>query len=219
MIKLTERLNAVASLVRANTALADIGCDHGFLPVYLLERGIIRSAFAADINEGPLASCQRLVDELGFGDKIICVLSDGLQSVNPDEVEDIAICGMGGELIAQIMSKAPWVKNDKYYFIFNPMTHPEILRRWLYANGFEIQTDFIVKEGRHYYSVFDAVYTGECSEVDDAFCFLGKISDYTHKEYFSHLLNYLENKQKGGEDYSAVINKIHKALGDKDADS
>lgn len=217
MIKLTERLNAVASLVRANSALADIGCDHGFLPAYLLEKGFICSAVASDINEGPLASCQRLVDELGFGDKIICVLSDGLTSINPDAVEDIAICGMGGELIAQIMSEAQWAKNEKYHFIFNPMTHPEILRRFLCENGFEIKTDFIVKEGRHYYSVFDAVYTGNCIEADDAFCFLGKISDFTHKEFFIHLLNYLENKQKGGEDYSAVINEIHKALGDNDA--
>ncbi len=217
MIKLTERLMAVASLVRADCVLADIGCDHGFLPAYLVENGKIKSAVASDINEGPLRSCQSLVDELGLGDRITCVLSDGLTNIDRKAVNDIAFCGMGGELISQLMEAAPWVKNDCYYFIFNPMTHPEILRRWLYNNGFEIQTDLIVKEGRHYYSVFDAVYTGECRNVDDVFSFLGKIGDYTHREYFSDLLNFLENKQKGGEDYSAVINEIHRRLGDNNA--
>ncbi len=214
MVKLTERLMAVASLVRADCALADVGCDHGFLPAYLIENGKIRSAVASDINEGPLNSCRRLVDELGLDGRITCVLSNGLQGVDSQSVEDVSFCGMGGELIAQLMEETPWVKDERLHFIFNPMTHPEILRRWLCEKGFEIHKDFIVKEGRHYYSVFDAYYTGNCRNAGEAYYFLGNITDYTHKEYFRHLLNYLENKQRGGEDYSALIDKIKTVLGD-----
>ena len=205
---------AVASLVRAGSALADVGCDHGFLPAYLIENGMIKSAVASDINEKPLQSCRTLVNELGFADKISCVLSDGLENINPEEVDDIAFCGMGGELIAQLMDETPWVKDARFHFIFNAMTHPEILRQWLCENGFEIGRDFIVKEGRHYYSVFDAVYSGKPQNMNEEFYFLGKIDDYTHSGYFRHLLNYLENKQKGGEDYSAVIAKIKQILGE-----
>lgn len=213
MIKLSERLMAVASLVRADSTLADIGCDHGFLPAYLVENGIISAAVASDINASPLESCRSLVAELGFEDKITCVLSDGLRGINPSEVDDIAFCGMGGELIAKLLGETPWVKNPRFHFIFNPMTHPEILRRWLCENGFEIGRDFIVKEGRHYYSVLDAVYTGVNADVCRDFYFIGKINDFTHKEYFTHLLNYLENKQKGGENYSDVILKVKAILG------
>ena len=214
MIRLTERLNAVALLVRENSTLADIGCDHGFLPVHLLLNGKIRSAVAADINLGPLESCRSLVSEYGLEDKIKCVLSDGLQNIEKDEADDIAICGMGGELIADILSRCEWAKNGEKHYIFNPMTHPEILRAYLFKNGFEIGADIIVKEGRHYYNVFDAVYTGEIKEYPDTYYFLGNIDDFRYKEYFYHLLNYLENKMKGGADHSAVVAAIKEKIDD-----
>ena len=214
MLRLTERLNAVALLVRDNSTLADIGCDHGFLPVYLVLNGRIKSAVASDINSAPLDSCKALVSQYGLEDKIKCVLSDGLRNINQDEADDIAVCGMGGELIADILSACEWAKDSGKHYIFNPMTHPEILREYLCKNGFEIGTDIIVKEGRHYYNVLDAVYTGEIKERSEAYYFLGNIDDFKYKEYFHHLLNYLENKMKGGADHSAVIAAIKEKLND-----
>ena len=212
MIKLTQRLLAVARLVRENTSLADIGCDHGFLPVYLVLNGRINSAVASDINEGPLASCRSLVKEYGLDEKIKCVLSDGLKNIRENEADDIAICGMGGELIASILSECEWVKNKDKHYIFNAMTHPEILRKYLCQNGFEIGEDIIVKEGKRYYSVFEAVYTGTVKEYAESYYYLGNITDFTHKEYFSHLLNYLENKTKSGFDFSKVIADIKEKI-------
>lgn len=212
MIKLTERLSAVAHLVRKNASLADIGCDHGFLPVFLLERGIISSAVASDINEGPLNSCRALVKEKGLENKIRCVLADGLSAISESECSDIAICGMGGELIAAILSACQWSKNSNKHFIFNPMTHPEILREYLCNNGFEIKTDIIVKEGSHYYSVFDAVYTGKIKNHPKSYYYLGNVQNFEHKEYFRHLLNFLENKMKGGCDLSDVIAAVKEKL-------
>lgn len=212
MIKLTKRLSAVAHLVREDACLADIGCDHGYLPAYLLLNGKIRSAVASDINEGPLASCRQLVSEYLLEDKMKCVLSDGLQGIDENECTDISVCGMGGELIADILSACKWAKSRDKHYIFNPMTHSEILRKYLCDNGFEIRKDIIIKEGRHYYNVFDAVYTGAKKEYPVSFYYLGNIDDFKHKEYFNHLLNYLENKMKSGADFSEVISAIKEKI-------
>ena len=212
MIKLTNRLSAVAQLVRENASLADVGCDHGYLPVHLLLNGRIQSAVASDINEGPLNSCIQLVAAYSLEDKIKCVLSNGLLNIDEKACSDIAICGMGGELIAQILDACSWSKNEEKHFILNPMTHPEILRKYLCNNGFEIHTDIVVKEGRHYYSVFDAYYTGDKKSCDKSYYYLGNIKNFEHKAYFHHLLNYLENKSKGGENFSDVISAIKEKL-------
>lgn len=212
MIKLTNRLSAVAELVRENASLADVGCDHGYLPAYLILNGRIKSAVAGDINEGPLNSCIQLVAEYSLEDKIKCVLSNGLQNINEKDCSDIAICGMGGELIAQILDACSWSKNAEKHFILNPMTHPEILRKYLCDNGFEIFNDIVVKEGRHYYSVFDAYYTGNIKSYPKSYYYLGNIENFEYKEYFNHLLNYLENKSKGGEDFTDVISAIKEKL-------
>lgn len=199
-----------ADLVNFGSRLADIGCDHGYVPVYLCEKGIIKSAVACDINEGPLSSCKTLVENSGLKDKIKCVLSDGLKEIDENEIDDILIAGMGGELIASILTACPYV--NKKHLVLNPMTHPELAREWLYDNGFEIQNDVIVSDSGHHYSVFDAVYTGKITSYTKTDCFLGKINDYSDKEYFIHLLNYLKNKEKSGEDYSSVINSINERL-------
>ncbi len=90
MIKLTNRLSAVAQLVREDASLADVGCDHGYLPAYLIMNGKIKSAVACDINKGPLDSCIQLVADYSFEDKIKCVLSDGLCNIAENECDDIA---------------------------------------------------------------------------------------------------------------------------------
>ena len=209
-IKLSARLAACAALVRNGKRLADVGCDHGYVPASLVLDGRITSAVASDINAAPLESCRRLVRDYGLDDKITCVLSDGLQNVDGDCVDDILLAGMGGELIADILQNCPFA-SEKHISI-NAMTHPEIARRWLYEHGFEIANDIIVPEGRHHYSVLDAHYTGVVTGADDFRCFLGEISDFSDREFFIHLLNYLHNKQKGGEDYTAVIAEIEKRL-------
>ena len=215
MIKLSKRLNAAAEMVRQGARLADIGCDHGFVPVCLVESGKIEYAFASDINEGPLASCRRLVKENKLEDKIICVLSNGLENIRLEEVDDILIAGMGGELIAEILSSCNINNLKEKHLILNPMTHPEIARQFLFDNGFEIQNDIIVKDKKHYYSIFDCFYTGNMIPYSKTDLFLGKTEiNKENKGYFLHLLNYLKNKQKSGEDFSTVISAIEERLYD-----
>lgn len=212
MVSLTPRLMAVAELVRQNAVLADIGCDHGCLPVYLIKNDIIKSAVASDINSGPLSACKLLVDKEGCAERIKLILSDGLKNIDEASYTDASFCGMGGELISSMLNASKsHFSYDKHY-IFNPMTHPEILRKYLCNNGFEINKDFIVKEQSHYYNVFDAYYTGKVKDCDESYYFLGNISDFSYREYFIHLLNHLNNKMKGGADYSAVIAAVREKI-------
>lgn len=206
MVGLSKRLDAVASLVKPGCVVADIGTDHGYIPVYLYKAGIIKGAVASDVNEGPLSSCKALIEQEGLGEHISVRLSDGLDSLSPNEYDTVIIAGMGGELIAKILSRCSCLK-DKH-IILNPMTHPELARKFLYDNGYEILNDFIVRDGRHYYSVFDAQYAAKFEKRTDADYFLGNISDFSNREYFVHLLNYLKNKSRGGTDYSEVIKAV-----------
>lgn len=208
MFELSPRLQTVAALVRKGSRLVDIGCDHGYLPVYLVLNGVADSAVASDINEGPLNQCRRLVESYSLTDKIECVLSDGLENIKFFAFQDVAVCGMGGELIAAILENSDFSKTKDVHYIFNPMTHPEKLREYLCKNGFEIDKDFVVRDGSHSYSVFDAYYTGAVREYSLSYYFLGNITDFSDKHYFNSLLNYLRNKQKSGIDYSEVIDII-----------
>lgn len=206
MINLTKRLQAVADMVHSGSRLADVGCDHGYVPVYLVENGICPSAVACDVNQAPLNSCKSLVSQCHLESSIKCVLSNGLENVSGDDIDDILIAGMGGELIADILSRCSYAR-DKH-LILNPMTHPEIARKWLFDNGYEIINDIIIADGKHHYSIFDAEYNGTVQKKGQRDYFLGNICDFSDKEYFIHLLSYLKNKQKGGADYSDLIEYI-----------
>ncbi len=209
-MQLSDRLKAVAALVKDGERIADIGTDHGYLPVYLCRRGKIKGAIACDINEKPLSSCKAKVEQEALCDVIDVRLSDGLESISPEEYDCVIIAGMGGELIADILSRESAVKEK--HIVLNPMTHPEIARKYLYDNGFEIDNDIVVRDGRHYYSVLDAHYTGKVEPKTRVDYFLGNIKDFGEKGYFVHLLNYLYNKQKSGEDYSDVISAVEEKL-------
>ena len=214
-MKLSKRLNAAANMVRQGARLADIGCDHGYVPVALVLDGRIKGAVASDINEGPLSSCISLVKENCLEDKIKCVLSNGLENINLDEVDDILIAGMGGELIADILGNADSEKLGEKHIIINPMTHPEIARKFLFENGFEIQNEIVVKDGRHFYAIADAIKTDALIPYTKTDLFIGKIEiSNENKGYFEHLLNYLKNKQKSGEDFSEVIAAIEEKIND-----
>lgn len=214
MVKLSCRLNAAANFVREGKRLADIGCDHGYVPVSLVLSGKIKFAVASDINEGPLDSCRRLVKKYRLENKIKCVLSDGLENISLDDVDDILIAGVGGILIYEILDNCDFEKLKEKHIILNPMTHPEDARRWLYDNGFEIDNDIIIKDGKHYYNVLDAYYKNKSNSYCPADYYLGNIRDFSNKEYFVHLLNYLKNKQKGKFELNDIISAVEEIIND-----
>ena len=112
-ITLTPRLSAVASLVKGGGIIADIGTDHGYLPIYLLQKGIVNGAIAADIGKEPLKNAERSVCQYELTDKIKLRLSDGLREFSPDDAEEIIFAGMGGTLIAEKLKETDWIKTNK----------------------------------------------------------------------------------------------------------
>ena len=210
MIKLTKRLAAVASLVPAGARVADVGCDHGYVCAYLVSKGIALSAVATDVHAGPLHSCQSLIDTMGLRSVIDVRLCNGLEAVDAAECDTVILAGMGGELIAEILGACPYIKEKT--LILQPMTHAEAVRQFLFENGFFIDTDRIVAEGRRHYNVLRALPGSEPIHYSQADLYLGNITDFSDTEYFVRLLHTLENKQKGGADYSAVIDRIKEKL-------
>lgn len=157
---LTPRLEAIAKMVEPGVALADIGTDHGYLPLDLLEREIIPSAIAADVNEKPLASARRNTPN-GLKEKMQFRLGNGLEPIRAGEVDQIVIAGMGGELISEILS-ADWDKTRSFStLILQPMVKVPYLRKFLKENGFVILDEIMVQEGSKFYQIIKVAHGQE----------------------------------------------------------
>lgn len=175
MKELGVRLSAVAARIRQSARVADIGTDHALLPVWLLQSGRCSSAVASDIGEGPAAAARRTVSGAGLEAAISVRVGDGLAPVEPSEVDDIVIAGMGGETIAEILSAAPWVADARYRLVLQPMSKPERLRAFLAENGFSTVEEDVVSEGERLYTVMTVTFTGERRTLGFAAALMGDI--------------------------------------------
>ncbi len=219
-VSLSPRLTAVASLVKGGGIIADIGTDHGYLPIYLVQNSKIKGAIAADIGKLPLENARKSVNEYNLQDDIQLRLSDGLKNFSSEEVNEIIFAGMGGTLIAEKLSESPWIKNENLHFIFQPQSRAEDLRRYLYENGFEILNEISTHEGRRVYIAFDAVYTGVEKFFTEADCFTGKlplnedtkIHLYNQLKRLTQKYNALSGKGENTCDLKQTINKIEEYI-------
>lgn len=181
MFNLGNRLKTVSQFVRRGSSVVDIGTDHAYLPVYLVTENISEKALACDLRKGPLFNAQKTVEQNNLTDKIELRLSDGLEKVNPDDGDDILICGMGGILITDILSKAEWLKNPRYRLVLQPQSHCEQVRRFLTCNGFDIINEKSCEESGKLYNVIVAEYSGDVKEYPDWFYYFGSLI-YEHDE-------------------------------------
>ena len=195
-IKLDDRLSAVASLVRDGKRVADIGTDHGYLVAYLIENGICPGGIAADLRKGPLENARQTVIQQGLSDKIELILSDGLENIPTDACDDIVIAGMGGNLIAEILEKAPWVKDERINIVAQPMTHAEVLRQYFLDNGFTIAQEKTATDGKRYYCIICANYTGKKETHKLSYIYTGEIKPETDTDikYLGKILTALTKK-------------------------
>ena len=154
------RLSAAAAYVRQGACFADIGTDHAYLPVSLLRCGRISHAIATDVRQGPLDRAARTLRETGFSDAVTLYRTDGLDGLERLGLTDIAICGMGGELIAHILDRAPFVRDVSVRLILQPMTKADVLRTWLAGAGFSIPEETVAEAGGKLYCCLCATYTG-----------------------------------------------------------
>ncbi len=176
--KLDVRLQAVADFVPENTTLADIGTDHASLPVYLVQKGTVPFAIAADVNKGPLEHAAKAVEEAGLKSQITLRLSNGLDEINETEVDCVVMAGMGGILISQLIEKAEWLKNPEKTLIFQPMTDAPLLREFLAKEGYEIVAEKGVVHKTHAYTVMKVVYSGEIKKPSLLEFYVGKLTEH-----------------------------------------
>ncbi len=193
------RLQTVASLVRNGSRLADIGTDHALLPCALVASGHCPSAIASDIRVGPTEAARRSVSAAQLEEQIDVRLGGGLDTVLPEEVEDIVIAGMGGETIAAILEAAPWTKDGRYRLILQPMTRAEKLRRFLYENGYAINEERIADDGKRCYTVLCVSYTGEAFVPAEEECYVGKIPLPQGKPFLMRVCRALQKQQRSSE--------------------
>lgn len=170
---LSKRLLAICALVEPGSAVADIGCDHGLLSIHLIQTGRAARVVACDINERPLQTAARNIERLGCSG-ISLRLGDGLSKIQPGEVQTVIIAGMGGELIAQIIDRAPFLLCGDYTLLLQPMTRAYALRQYLAEHGFAILQEIAVRDKR-LYTVLQARYTGRVQQPGGAFCAFGAL--------------------------------------------
>ncbi|MCQ2082265.1 MAG: class I SAM-dependent methyltransferase [Lachnospiraceae bacterium] len=150
-IQLSNRMKAVAGMVDAGQRVADVGCDHGYVSIYLVKNGISPSALAMDINEGPLERALANIKSNGLEDKIKTRLSDGLMKYNENEADTLIIAGMGGPLINSILSYDMTLTKSFNNLILSPQSEIEDTRIYLYENGFNIvDEDMVFEDGKYY---------------------------------------------------------------------
>ena len=157
-IPLSTRLLACCTFVRPGDRVADIGCDHGYLGIHLLQNGIASSMIESDINQGPLDAARRNAARFGVTDKMSFHLSDGVQSI-PRDFDCMVCAGMGADTMMSIIHNAShWLKDPKYRLILQCQSKRPELRQWLYDEGFRINRETLAKDGKFVYSIMEVVY-------------------------------------------------------------
>ncbi len=171
-LTLTPRLQAIADRVPQGARLADIGTDHGHLPLWLLTQNRLTCAIASDLREGPLDHARDNARFHGLTDRVSFRLASGLEGIVPDECDTISIAGMGGETIAAILEAAPWTADGKHTLLLQPMTMLPQLRQWLWAHGYCIQEETVCQEGHRYYLIWTVCGGAECQDKPLEACVL-----------------------------------------------
>ena len=151
--------------------MADIGCDHGYLGIYLLQNGYASSVIAADVNEGPLQSAMRNAEKYGVGDKMTFYLSDGVRNI-PRDFDALVCAGMGADTIIHILEDAPWLKSEQYNLILQCQSKTPTLRKYLSDNGWHIAEETIVEDGNFLYPVMCVYWRPEEPRLTPGQCYL-----------------------------------------------
>ncbi len=152
-MKLSRRLETIVSMVPACSCAADVGTDHGFVPIRLLELKKAGRAIAMDVRKGPLERAQEHIEQFRMGDRIETRLSDGLKKLAPGEADAVVIAGMGGELMLRILREGGHVRGSVRHWILSPQSELTLFRHGLEELGLAIKEETMVEEDGKYYTV------------------------------------------------------------------
>lgn len=157
---ISKRLLACAGLLSPCETVADVGTDHGYLPIWLLSQGICRRVIAADLREKPLGIARQNAEKYGTADRTEFVCCDGLTALRPGSFDALVCAGMGGDCIAGILAAAPWICDARYTLILQPQSSGNDLRRYLGENGYLLEREILVKDGRFLYAAMRVRFGG-----------------------------------------------------------
>lgn len=191
-MKLSQRLETVAACVPRGSRVADIGTDHGYVPIWLIEQGIAKYAIAMDVRKGPLMRAQEHIVQHKLEDRIETRLSDGLLKLRPGEADTVVIAGMGGELMLRILREGSHVWDSVARFVLSPQSELEIFRRGLESMGFSIEKEIMLREDGKYYTVLVAA-RGSMHYTEG---FRYRYGDCLIREKSPVLLEYLEQERQ-----------------------
>lgn len=197
---LSPRLACCAEFVARGARVADIGCDHSYLGIFLLQSGQAASVHACDLREKPLARARENAARFGVAEKMRFSVADGLQAVQAGEADTVVIAGMGGDLIAEILAACPWARDARIRWIFQPQSSGNDLRRKLAEMGFCIEQERLVRDGGFLYQAMCVRFGGAVALtpgqqfVSPA---LFAAADPLLGEYFARLIASLERTVEG----------------------
>ena len=186
-------------MVRSGNKIADIGTDHAHLPIWLACQGLVEKAIAVDINLGPLQKAAMNVKRYSMQDWVDTRLSDGLDQVFPHEADDVIIAGMGGETIAAILAKAPWLKNKEKNLVLQPMSSAKELREFLAREGYAVREERAVLADGRIYSAMRAEYAPEDVPQSPLYPYIGLLdaSVPEGRQYIQREWERLQTKAQG----------------------
>lgn len=152
-MELSKRLKAIADKVKPHSKVADIGTDHGYIPIYLVKNRQVDKVIAMDINKDPLKKCQSNVEAYGVSDRIETRLSDGVKNLNKNEVDTMIIAGMGGKLICNIIEAGKEVVESIETLIISPHTDIKFVRSYIVSLN-RTFVEEVIKDEDHLYHIF-----------------------------------------------------------------
>ena len=224
-VKISKRLTAVAGMVTKGNSVADIGCDHAYTSIYLVQNDISNRVIAMDVNKGPLERVAEHVKEYNCEDFIDIRLSDGAKNLNKGEVDTLMIAGMGGRLMYKILSDSEEVVRECKELVLQPQSEIFLVRRYLRELGFRIILEDMLIDEDKYYVIIKAVneydrYTcivDDKQEVYDRYTCIADDNQEVYDLYGEHLLKnkneiLFEFLQKEMETCSDILNNLEKKI-------
>lgn len=154
---LSNRLLACCGFVHPGDRVADVGCDHGYLGIYLLQKEIAASVIASDVNPMPLQSALHNAHKYGVSENITFFLSDGVRKI-PRDFDCMVCAGMGADTMISILASAPWLKDSSYRLILQCQSRRQELRQWLQDNGYRILRETLAQDGKFIYPIMEVTY-------------------------------------------------------------
>lgn len=173
-MQLSSRLKAICNMVDHCNCIADIGTDHGYIPIYLVKNNICNRAIASDINKGPIRKAEINIRNEDLQNKIECRLGSGLNTINIGEVQEIIIAGMGGNLIRDIINENINIFKSVNTLILQPIQNPEVLREYIYKMGFTIVDEELCIDENIFYEIIKVKYAKNKNNIDTIFYEVGK---------------------------------------------